>query len=751
MPRRLRVVLSAVALTCAAGAAVVAAVPTFWQVSTEAELLKGEVENLSIDSYGRLTLGPAATPLYEANAPFLWTLVMATDGTLYAGSGNEGQVFRVTPDGKSSVFFDSQELEVHAIATAPGGGVYVGTSPDGKIYRVDAAGTATTFFDPADRYIWSLAVDRTGNVFAATGDKGVIYKIGPDGKGAPFYQTRATHAISLAFDGQGRLLAGTESPGRVFQIDANGKPFVLLDSNYNEIHQLRVDAKGVIYAAAVRGRSSGTATSPSDQTTEVSGPAPIPSVSSEITAIAIVDSAPVSAGTSASQTPPPARGPGTGAIFRILPDGSSDLVWESREDTPYDIAFESSGALLVATGNKGKIYRLAGDPYEPTLVTRANAEQVTTLGTTRDGQVVFATSNPGKILRLSADRAERGTYTSDVRDATTVAAWGTVKWQATAPTGTRVEISTRSGNTRTPDDTWSDWSPAYASPEGSAITSPRARYLQWRATFTGGRNSAPLLTSVTAAYLPRNLRPRVTSITIHPPGTVFQRPFPTDPEIAGFEGDTPDRRATTQAQGSTTNSAPNIGRRGYEKGLLTFVWRAEDDNRDELSYDVQYRREGETAWKPLKRAVTDPILVWDTTSVPNGRYILRIVASDAPSNAPATALTGAMESTAFDIDNGPPAITVTAVRREGVRTIITFDVRDDQSAVQKADYSLDGNRWQTIYPKDGIADSRFEQFELVLDGDPARGVIVRATDALNNVSSASADMPTAAPAASGRR
>jgi hypothetical protein len=365
--------------------------------------------------------------------------------------------------------------------------------------------------------------------------------------------------------------------------------------------------------------------------------------------------------------------------------------------------------------------------------------------------VIFATSNPGKVFRLSADRAERGTYTSDVRDATTVAAWGALKWQAASPSGSKVEISTRSGNTRTPDDTWSDWSPAYTTPEGSAITSPRARYLQWRAIFTGARGEAPLLTSVTAAYLPRNLRPRVTSITIHPPGTVFQRPFPTDPEIAGFEGDTPDRRATVQAQGNPANTAPNIGRRGYEKGLLTFVWRAEDDNRDELSYDVQYRREGETAWKLLKRGISDAILVWDTTSVPNGRYILRIVASDAPSNAPATALTGAMESSAFDIDNAPPVITVTSVRRDGTKTTIAFDVRDDQSAVQKADYSLDGNRWQTIYPKDGIADSRFEQFELVLEGDAARGVIVRAADALNNVSSASADVPTAAPAGSGRR
>ena len=53
------------------------------------------------------------------------------------------------------------------------------------------------------------------------------------------------------------------------------------------------------------------------------------------------------------------------------------------------------------------------------------------------------------------------------------------------PVGTRVEVSTRSGNTRTPDEAWSDWSPAYARANGSTITSPKARYLQWRAVLTG--------------------------------------------------------------------------------------------------------------------------------------------------------------------------------------------------------------------------------------------------------------------------
>jgi hypothetical protein len=250
-----------------------------------------------------------------------------------------------------------------------------------------------------------------------------------------------------------------------------------------------------------------------------------------------------------------------------------------------------------------------------------------------------------------------------------------------------------------------------------------------------------MLTSVTAAYLPRNTRPRVTGLTIYPPGTVFQRPFPTDPEIAGFGGETIDRR-NLQTPPPASGGSPALGRRAYQKGLLTFVWRAEDDNRDELVYDVMYRREGENSWKPLKRGESDTILVWDTTSVPNGRYLLRVVASDSPSNSPSTALTGAFESQTFDIDNTPPTLVVTSVRRDGARTVIAFDVRDEYSAIQRAEYSMDGEQWITLYPRDGIADSRVVQFELTVEGDVASRVVLRAADALNNVASARGDAPS---------
>ena len=222
----------------------------------------------------------------------------------------------------------------------------------------------------------------------------------------------------------------------------------------------------------------------------------------------------------------------------------------------------------------------------------------------------------------------------------------------------------------TPDETWSAWSAAYRRGEGEQITSPKARYLQWKLELTGASGASPVLTSVTAAYLQRNLRPEVTSITVHPPGIVFQKPFSTgEAEIAGFDG--PPRHAARRGP-QIGPALPLLGRRSYQKGLQTLIWKAHDANDDDLSYDVLYRREGETTWKALKRNLPDPMLVWDTTSVPNGTYVVKVVASDAPANPPGAALVAERESDTFDIDNTPPSITVASVTRDNGRTTVRF-------------------------------------------------------------------------------
>ena len=117
-------------------------------------------------------LGPATELLAETTSPFLWGIVAASDGSLYVGSGNEGKVFKIDSAGKTTTFFDSTELEVHALALANDGTLYAATSPDGRIYKIDRSGKAAPFFDPEDKYIWSLALDRDGQLYAGTGEKG---------------------------------------------------------------------------------------------------------------------------------------------------------------------------------------------------------------------------------------------------------------------------------------------------------------------------------------------------------------------------------------------------------------------------------------------------------------------------------------------------------------------------------------------------------------------------------------------------
>lgn len=713
---------------------VIFATPGIWQAATQADFLRGDVDQLSIDEHGRLALGPEVRRVFDGAVSVVWAMAAQPDGTTFLGTGNDGKVFKVTAGGTGTLFYDSPELEVHALAPAPGGGLYVGTSPDGRIYRVDATGDATPLFDPDDKYIWALATDAKGVVYAATGDKGNVYRITPDGKGELFFATKATHAMTLRFEASGHLLVGTGGPGRVFRVDTAGKGFLALDTPYQEVRTIKVDGEGVIYAAAQNGRPSGGGSEAADTPTPPA-PQPVPSVSTDIVSFAIID-VPVTPQAGQASPARESGGQPSGAVYRIQADGLWDVLWEAKDDSPYDLSVEPDGALLVATGSKGKIFRLTGDPITPVLLARVPAQQATMLHRAGD-RTLLTTANPGLLVAMSNTRATRGTYESEVKDARMVASWGALSWRATTPAGTKVELFTRSGNTRTPDEAWSDWSGPYQVAEGSSITSPKARYLQWRVVLTGGA-ATPLLTSVSAAYLQRNVRPKVESITVHPPGVAFQKPFSTgEAEIAGFEEEPLERRLSNQgAAPSGQAGGPALGRRIYQRGLQTLAWKAADENGDDLSYDVLYRREGETTWRPLKAGLTETLTVWDTTSAPNGSYVVKVVASDARSNPAELALKGELESASFEIDNTPPSIVFGAVTRAEDRFVVPVEVRDQDSVLTRVEYSLDAQSWKTAFPRDGILDSRREAFDLRLEAAAAgQTLVLRASDALHNVSS----------------
>ncbi len=79
---------------------------------------------------------------------------------------------------------------------------------------------------------------------------------------------------------------------------------------------------------------------------------------------------------------------------------------------------------------------------------------------------------------------------------------------------------------------------------------------------------------------------------------------------------------------------------------------------------------------------------------------------------------------------------------ENGRTTINFDVKDDHSAISRVEFSSDGQRWRGVFPKDGVADSKEEHYELVVDGELGElGLAIRASDVMNNIANGHVDRP----------
>lgn len=676
--------------------------PVTWTMATQAEFLKGQAIGVSVDEVGRVIAAPSISVLHDPASPQVWSLAAGPGDVWVAGTGGDGRVIR-SRAGQVATILDTAEANVYAVAVAPDGRVFAATGPDGKIYVVDSAGASKVIFDPPEKYIWALLVDRAGRVWVGAGSPAVIYRIDADGSNKVIYKPTAAHVVSLALDPNGRVLAGTEGPGRVYRFDANDRPMALFDSGLAEIRAITTSPDGTIFAAALA--SDGT-------------PSETPGTTASLGA------------SSAASTPAaPAAPARRSVVFRLPPNGLPEPLWETT-DVVYDIAPGDGGSVLVATGPDGHLFDIRPSGTD-ILINGVDAKQVTRMVRAGD-RLLLATANPGRVQAMGRTLASPGTFLSPARDAKAPARWGSIHWEAAGP----VALYTRTGNTDRPDDSWSDWSGPYPNPAGSTIQSPAARYLQWKAVFTPGAASTPAaLTSVSVGYLPANSRPVVTSITVHPPGTVFQKPFSDDGAIAGLDDAAAQQRRA--AQGDVPPAAPALGRRMFQKGLQTFSWRADDSDGDRLSYTLSYRRESETAWHEWRTGWLDALVVWDTTTVPDGRYILKVAASDAASNTADRALIGERESAPFDVDNTPPVITMEPAR-PAAPTRVAFSVRDAQTAIDHVEYSVGGGEFVLISPVDGVADSREERYEIALPaGTDLARVIIRATDVMQNVSTLS--------------
>ncbi len=709
--------------------------PRFWTTSSFTDFSKGTLGGLSLRQDGTLALARQFDSVLDSDQALIWSAVYDGSRHLYVATGHDGKVFRIDESAKSSLFFDSAELDVLALALDAEHNLYAATSPNGKVYKVSPQGEASVFFDPDDRFIWDLAFGPDGVLYVATGSRGKVYKVSPEGEAGELYDTGQTNVISLAVDPENHLLAGSDPKGYVYRIAPDGKAFVLFDTGMNEVHDIQVNAEGEVYLIAVNGGPGRPAPSVGEPAKSVTAAQAV-TVALSLANVSKAETAPAPVPVPAVASPTaPGRGRLKSRLHRIGKDRSVETLWSSNTETAYGLTLDKGGNILFSSGDKGKIYSLS-PKRELTLLIETTEEQTTRLIPAGDG-LVACTSNLARIFRLRDRLNSRGSFESEVQDSTVVSRWGNVNWQAKVPKGGSLKLYTRSGNTRRPDRTWSDWSRPYTRAEGEKVESPPARYIQYKAVLETANQASPELSRVVIPYLQQNLAPEVRSIRILPQGVAFlktealssnPRPVsPADREAADISG-----AAKAIPEPISASGRP---RRTFQRGSRSFTWKASDPNGDKLAFTLHFRGEGESNWKPLVRDHSRRDFTLQSGALPDGSYRLKIMASDSPSNPASNARSGELVSAPFIVDNTPPAIEILSRSvRDGV-AVVRFRVEDRFSGLRRADVSTDGGEWQAVYSTDGIIDSRTEEFRVTSEAleKGEHVVALRVYDAAGNL------------------
>lgn len=649
--------------------------PRIWRTTGVAGWSAADRESVGVTSRGSAVLGLGTVPASPLDAVLVWDLL--PDGrNVLAATGENGTLYRIARGGEATAVTRVEQPEITALGRDGSGRILLGASPDGILYRLEGD-EAVQIADLPESYIWRILPAGRDGAVIATGDPGRIYRLDGRGTATLLADVSASHVTGLAPSGSG-FVATTDSPGRLLSVDAGGSWKVLYDGEDAELRAPVVAEGGMLYFARnPEGKNE------------------------------------------------------SGTVHRVLPSGAVEPVWDALEGYVYALAPAGKSALWVATGGedkKGSLVRL--DPSPPSSwveVVQVEEPQILSLAVGDGESGWFGTAGVGRVYRILSEGAVTGTVTSEVQDAGDAARWGTVRLLTTSGFGGG-RASTRSGNTRVPDDTWSSWTRVRLDGEQGPVASPSARFLQWKLEID---RAGTEVQDVRVFYLPANRPPRVNEVEVTELGgdlsVSWDRGQPSSllQELPGGV------RAEFQVPSSRSSVTPaGDDAAAWARRYRTFTWKADDPNDDDLTFELDLRPAAAGDWNPIQKEVESSPWVWDSSTVPDGWYVLRVSASDAPSNPPHEELTANRATDPFLVDNTPPEIRELRSGGNGVQGT----ARDATSAVKRLDFSVDGGEWQVLFPDDGIPDSRTETFTVPTSSlEPGRHVIViRAFDLAGN-------------------
>lgn len=707
-------------LTLTLTASAFAVAPQFWRVRNVDDFLAGDIDGFAVTSRGDLRAGPTMRKIASFTDPFVLSQTTGANGDRFFGTGNEGKVYRLRGT-ELKLVYTASEPEIYALAFHDGA-LYAASSPNGKIYRIDPNdGKATVFFDPKQAYVWALDFAPNGELLIATGVEGKLFRVTPNGEGKVLFTAPETHVRCLAIRKDGTILAGGSGKGRIYEVRPDGVSHALYDSPLSEISTIYVDANGIGWAAGAS--SSLPATAPAKTKTSTS------------TEQKKDDSSTASASSTATpevsvsfETPAESSSAGNGEIYKINPDGFVETVRKFEHELVYAISGGSNGSILLSSGPQGRIYSMKDG--EVSLIATVPEKQIVSISS-EGGATLVTTTNSGAVYRMDPQPSQKAEYRSAPKDVERFSRFGHYRIEGDAVGDNHVAIAFRSGNTKTPDSTWSNWSMPSSNPDGN-VDVPPGRYIQWKMTMPKP-STAMAVHGVTVGFINRNVAPVIDAIAIADPAVVYiSSAYPAAPQVV--EATNPDENGIfTSLDSPREKNEP--GKKVFRKGYRTITWRAHDDNGDAIRYSLAFRRSGTEKWLRLRDDLDENQFNFDTSQMPDGDYELRLVASDARDN-PEMPLSDTKEGVEFQVDNTPPQVSFTTSGSD-----VVIHVTDKMSPIGRVEYSIDAQKWIRIQPVDGISDSPDETYKLPRTDLAGKFVIVRAVDGFYNVATQAITLP----------
>lgn len=665
--------------------------PQKWTLRSFDDFIKGKFEGITVSSDGKLTLSPIEEELNAPPEEFYLSLLVTSGKVIYIGTGHKGAVYRIGASGEPELYFKSPEMDVYCLAEGPDGSLYAGTSPNGKIYKITEKGNGNEFFNPHEKYIWDLMFTDEGSLLAAVGEDGGIYEVSPNGEGVKVFDSEENHILCMKWISEGSFIAGSGGAGLLYKISKEKKASVMFESPYEEVRSLAIDDEGHIFIGA-----GGKAEKPEDN--DLSS-----ALSTQVTDVSIT----VSSSESAARKISTSDGDQPSALYKVNKDRKVKQVWKSDKDMIYSVCWDDlKKRIIFGTGRRGRLYTL--DKNEKiSLLFQKDSEQVYTLFPF-ERELYTLSNNPSELSVVQPEQRYNGEYTSRVFDAKLMSSWGNIEWEGSLPSGTVIQLQTRTGNSSQPSSTWSNWSPPYKKENGEQILNPDARYLQFKILFkTNSGNVSPSVQKAVIFYVQHNKAPNIEKISILPPNTVFIEPPGGEEKIWGLVSDSLEDKNNKKSLAG----AKKVQRKGYQ----TLIWEAADPNNDILVYSISIKETEDENWRILKEKWTEEIFTFDTLSLPDGEYLIKVKASDIPSNPRERCLEHEKTSPSLIIDNSMPTIRNFQAVRSGSKLEVQFSVQDDYSRIKKVRFFIREIGWKVIFPKDGICDSTQETFDFSVD------------------------------------